>query len=572
MKFFAPLTILALLAGIGLHAQSATPAPAAATVAPAIDPAVFSFTEYEKIGNGRQAYAAAQQAFALGRKKNEAADARSDAAWEKAFPIVKEWEKKGRPYIPWAAKPDDLPQANIPAFPGAEGGGMFAFGGRGGRVLVVTNLNDSGPGSFREACETGGPRIIVFNVAGIIHLKERVRIRAPYVTIAGNTAPGDGVCIADNTVAIDTHDVVIRHMRFRRGDPWVGDFDDALGGNAVGNIMIDHVSCSWALDENLSIYRHMYQPPDGSQALKLPSVNISIQNSIISESIAKNGSTIGGLNSTFQRNLWACNTGRNPSIGMYGDFTFVNNVLYNWRDRSVDGGDEKSYYTIINNYYKPGPMTPRDEPTAYRILKAEAKRGKPIEDIYGKAYVAGNFVEKNPKVTANNWDGGVQITPVTKDADIAKLLAGLRTDKPWPHAPLTIMTAPAAYEYVLANSGATLPRRDAVDRRVIEMTRAGTVTFGTGIIRNISEVGGFPTYKGEPRADSDGDGMPDAWEIAHGLNPNDACDANADLNGDGYANIEDYINGLNPRAPRIDWTDLHNNRDPHDPLMPQAQR
>jgi hypothetical protein len=178
------------------------------------------------------------------------ADRLSDEAWTRALPIVLEWERKGKPYIPWAARPEDLPQSKIPAFPGAEGGGAYSFGGRGGRVIVVTSLADAGPGSFREACEAGGPRIIVFNVAGIIQLKCRIRIRAPYVTIAGQSAPGDGMCIAGNTVEVETHDVVIRHMRFRRGATDVGDRNDSIGGNAVGNVMIDHVSASWGLHPN----------------------------------------------------------------------------------------------------------------------------------------------------------------------------------------------------------------------------------------------------------------------------------------------------------------------------------
>jgi hypothetical protein len=192
--------------------------------------------------------------------RKEAADKRSDEAFEKALPIIKSWEAKGKPYLPGAARPADLPQAKIPAFPGAWGGGMCSFGGRGGSVYVVTNLNDSGPGSFREACEAGGPRIVVFNVAGIIKLQDRIRIRAPYITISGSTAPGDGVCIAGNTVEIDTHDVVIRHMRFRRGETWVGDRNDSLGGNPIGNVMIDHVSGSWGLDENMSMYRRSTSP------------------------------------------------------------------------------------------------------------------------------------------------------------------------------------------------------------------------------------------------------------------------------------------------------------------------
>jgi hypothetical protein len=201
------------------------------------------------------------------KARKEAADQHSDEAFAKALPIIKEWEARGKPYLPGAAEPKDLPQAKIPAFPGAWGGGMYSFGGRGGKVFVVTNLNDSGPGSFREACEAGGPRIVIFNVAGIIRLKDHLRVRAPYITIAGNTAPGDGVCIAGNTVELETHDVIVRHMRFRRGETWVGDRDDSFGGNPTGNIMIDHVSASWGLDECMSMYRHMYQPPTGGPAL-----------------------------------------------------------------------------------------------------------------------------------------------------------------------------------------------------------------------------------------------------------------------------------------------------------------
>src|SRR2546430_6572757 len=150
--------------------------------------------------------------------------------WKKIEPEVLAWASKGKPYLPHAILPSDLPQAAVPAFPGAEGAGRFSFGGRGGKVFVVTSLADSGPGTFREACEAGGPRIVVFNVAGIIQLERPVHIRAPYITIAGQTAPGDGICIAGRSTKIDTHDVVIRYMRFRRGNTELADRDDALGG------------------------------------------------------------------------------------------------------------------------------------------------------------------------------------------------------------------------------------------------------------------------------------------------------------------------------------------------------
>jgi hypothetical protein len=508
------------------------------------------------------------------KKRMEAADRKSDEIFARSLPVIQEWAKQGKPYVPWAAQPKDLPQATIPAFPGAEGGGMYSFGGRGGRVLVVTNLNDDGPGSFREACESPGPRIILFNVAGIIQLKDRIRIRAPYVTISGSTAPGDGVCIAGNTVELETHDVVIRHMRFRRGATDAADRNDSFGGNPIGNIMIDHVSASWGLDENMSMYRHMYQPPDGSQELKLPTVNITIQNSIFSEALNTFhhafGSTIGGLNSTFHHNLWACNTGRNPSVGMYGDFTFVNNVLFNYRHRTLDGGDHRSFFNVINNYYKPGPGTPATA-VAYRILKPESERSKTVVDHFGKAYVAGNIVEGHPAVTQDNWQGGVQ--PESK-APRESVLPGIRSHEPHPHATLTIQAAQQAFEQVLVQAGATLPHRDAVDQRVIEMVRTGTIpaqkispeslakakdagyapqwldelaaAVPMGFITDPREVGGYPAYSGTPYEDQDGDGMADAWERQHGLDPTNASDASGDTNDDGYTHIEDFLNGRWP--------------------------
>jgi hypothetical protein len=488
-----------------------------------------------------------------------------DEAWEKAQPELARWAEKGKPYLPWAAKPSDLPQAAIPAFPGAWGGGMYSFGGRGGKVYAVTSLADAGPGTFREACNAVGPRVVVFHVAGTIRLKNRVRIRAPYITIAGQTAPGDGVCIRGATVCIDTHDVVIRHLRFRRGETDVANRDDSLGGNPVGNILLDHVSASWGLDENLSMYRHMYRPKGGGKELKLPTVNITIQWSISSEALDTYnhslGSTIGGHNSTFHHNLWACNAGRNPSIGMDGDFNFLNNVLYNWRHRTVDGGDQKSKYNIINNYYKPGPATPASA-VAYRVLRPDGRRGpvKASPREWGRAYVSGNAVAGNASVTKDNWAGGVQIDGAE---DPAVILPRVRVDKPFPMAEAPLQSASGAYDAVLEHAGATRPRRDAVDRRIIEQVRRGTVTADTrwGIITDVRQVGGYPEYKGEPVKDTDGDGMPDEWETKIGLNPNDPSDAAKDGSGDGYTNIEKYLNGLDPTK-KVDWKDLRNNRDP----------
>ena len=507
----------------------------------------------------------------------------SDLAWEKALPIIEAEAKAGKPYIPWAARPSDLPQATIPAFPGAEGGGAYSFGGRGGKVITVTNLNDNGPGSLREACEQGGARIIVFNVAGIIHLKTPLIVRAPYVTIAGQTAPGDGVCLAGESFWINTHDVVIRHMRFRRGETWVGRRDDAIGGNPVGNIMLDHISASWGLDENMSIYRHMWNDSTGKSDLKLGTVNITIQNSIFSEALDvwnhSFGSTLGGENASFMRNLWANNTGRNPSIGWNGVFNFVNNVVFNWMHRSVDGGDSTAKYNIINNYYKPGPVTPTNTPVGHRILKPESGRSNFSKKVYGMAYVDGNVVEGNEQVTNNNWNGGVQVEDLPNAGDYTN---EIRSKSPFAMPAMSIMDAREAFNHVLSNAGATLPIRDAVDERIVRVVRTGNIEYAKdinldtipkfehrrlpddsyklGIITHISQVGGYPDYKGTPYQDSDSDGMPDWWETKYGLNPNDSCDANGDINGDGYTNIEKFINGIDPET-KIDWSNLQFNYD-----------
>lgn len=493
---------------------------------------------------------------------------RSDAMFEKAMAAIKKDEQNGKPYIPWAAKPADLPQAKIVSFPGAEGGGAYTFGGRGGKVYVVTNLEDSGPGTLREACEMGGARIVVFNVAGIIHLKTPISIRAPYITIEGQSAPGDGVCIADESVLLDTHDVIIRFMRFRRGATQVTRRDDALGGNPVGNIMLDHISGSWGLDEVISMYRHVYDR--GGKSLKLPTVNITIQNTISAEALDTYnhafGSTIGGLNSTFVRDLWANNISRNPSIGMYGDFNFANNVIFNWWNRSADGGDNNSFFNFINNYYKPGPITPLDQPIGHRILKPEAGRDKRFANNFGGVYASGNIIEGNEKVTKDNWDGGIQIGDMP---NAGRFTDSIRQSKPYPMAKITLLTAKQAYDYVLENVGAFLPVRDAVDKRIIEDVRTGKISYvpntdnsigkefvkhrlpddsyKKGIITSPAQVGGWPEYKGTPYKDSDNDGIPDEYETKHGLNPHDAKDASAIAkNGGGYTNIEVYLNSLVP--------------------------
>jgi pectate lyase len=442
---------------------------------------------------------------------------------------------------------------------------MFATGGRGGKVIAVTTLNDGGAGSLRAAIATEGPRIVVFRVAGVIHLQSALDIDHPNITIAGQSAPGDGICLAGDSLNINTRNVILRHLRVRRGRPEGGQGSDNIGGNPQGQIIVDHCSTSWGMDENLSLYRYMKPLPDGTRE-KHPTKNVTVQWCISSEALnARNhafGGTWGGEDSTFHHNLFACNTGRNPSIGMGGEFDFRNNVIFNWRHRTMDGGDETSLVNVINNYYQHGPATNDNmRSTIARIEERDQySPGNRLRsgDWYpltprrpGKWYVAGNVVQGHADVTANNWLG------MRGPEKLA------RVNSPFEAWPIHQETAIEAYKSVLAKAGATLPRRDAVDRRVIEMVTSGKPSLRNGIINDPQEVGGYPDYAFSPNevlADADGDGVPDAWETTRGLAPHDATDSAADSDRDGYTNVEEFLNGTDPRE-FIDYTKLELNVD-----------
>ena len=462
--------------------------------------------------------------------------------------------------------PPRLPEAVIPAFPGAWGGGMFTTGGRGGKVFAVTNLNDSGTGSLRAALEASGPRIVVFRVAGTIKINGDLNINYPDLTIAGQSAPGDGICVA-GTLNINTHNVIIRHLRVRRGVPAGGQGDDNIGGNPHHHIIIDHCSTSWGMDENISLYRHMRPSFDGKTQIKDPAEHITIQWTISSEALdAKGhafGGTWGGNPSTFHHNLFASNTARNPSIGMSGTFDFRYNVVFNWRHRSIDGGDETSMVNLINNYFKPGPATNNDMRTIFARIEqrsmyspgsawAEGNWYPKAANRPGKWYVAGNIMHDNQEVIGNNWSG------MRGPANLARVNTPFEG---WPVAPH--QTAEIAFESVLSKAGATLPKRDAVDTRVTEMVRTGKPMTSTGIIKDIAEVGGYPTLTFKPAQvpiDTDGDGMPDEWEIIYKLDPKNPKDGAMDADGDGYTNVEEYLNGTNPLE-KINYRNLGNNVD-----------
>lgn len=404
--------------------------------------------------------------------------------------------------------------SHLPAFPGAEGAGMYTTGGRGGEVYEVTNLNDSGPGSFRDAVSQGN-RIVVFRVSGVIHLKSKLNITGSNLTIAGQTAPGDGISLHDYPVFLKADNVIIRYLRFRMGDT-SGAADDALSVRGQRNIIIDHCSFNWAIDEVLSPYQNS---------------NVTVQWSIAGEaltmSIHKKGRHgFGGLwgsGSSYHHNLLIHNASRNARFKGPTDthsdpvIDYRNNVIYNWNYLSAYGGDAADI-NMVNNYYKYGPDTLFSKRSS--ILEQTGARGK--------LYIAGNYVDGAPEVTQDNWlgvrNGGKE-----------------RLDAPVPALPVATETAEEAYERVLAGAGAILPKRDAIDARLIQDVRNRTGRH----INTPSEVGGYPVLNSAPApVDSDRDGMPDEWELAHGLDPFDPSDRNGDWNGDGYTNVEKYLNAI----------------------------
>jgi pectate lyase len=416
------------------------------------------------------------------------------------------------------------------AFPGAEGFGRFTTGGRGGQVIAVTNLNDSGPGSLRAAIQAQGARTIVFRLSGTIALQSALIISIGALTIAGQTAPGDGICLKDFPLIIAADHVIIRFLRLRLGDIHKLQ-EDAISCIGRKNIIIDHCSMSWGTDEVASFYDNE---------------NATVQWCLISESLNHSyhrkgdhgyGGIWGGKGATFHHNLLAHHSSRNPRFN--GSRThgkpdkevvdFRNNVIYNWGENSAYGG-EAGKQNVIANYYKYGPAT---RETKNRIVEPS--------DAKGRWYVAENFVFGFPEITANNWAGGVQ----------GKFANRGRVDSPHPFAPVVTHTAEQAYGLVLANVGAVLPKRDAVDARIIAEVKNGTATYGgtwgkgSGIIDSQNEVGGWPTLHSAPAPiDDDHDGMADEWERAHGLDPANPDDRNADFNGAGYTNLEKYLNSL----------------------------
>ena len=423
----------------------------------------------------------------------------------------------------WAQQP-------TPAFPGAEGAGRYAAGGRGGAVLRVTHLDDSGPGSLRAAVEARGPRTVVFDIGGTIRLASSLTIRRGQITIAGQTAPGGGITLRDQSLVIAADDVIVRHIRSRLGDEG-GAEADSVSIERGRRIILDHVSASWSVDETLSAGSRYDPPARGIY-------DVTVQWSLIAESLNASGHGKGdhgygslvrgghGARMSFHHNLWAAHRARMPRPGNYNPpavdpegprFEFRSNVFYGW------GGDHAGYnadteslsaYAFVGNAYVPGP-----ESTGRWA-----------------------FEESNPLARAwfdgNAMDGVVPADPWSLVRDGGRPGYRLTARPDW--AEPATETAQEAEAAVLDRAGAG-PVRDAVDARIVAGVRARTLP----IIDSQTEVGGWPVLEaGTPWIDGDGDGMPDDWERAQGLDPADPADGRTDRDGDGWTNLEDWLNSL----------------------------
>lgn len=447
---------------------------------------------------------------------------------------------------------DTIPETyELPAFPGAEGHGKYVTGGRGGRVIYVTNLEDNNSeGSLRYAINQTGARIILFKVSGTIQLKSRLNITKDDVTIAGQTAPGDGITLRDYPVNVDADNVIIRFLRFRMGDAAQQE-GDALGGRFHKNIIIDHCSMSWSTDECVSFY------VNENFTLQWNIVSESLRNSVHDKGSHGYGGIWGGKNASFHHNLLAHHDSRNPRLGESANTAYAltdlvdlrNNVIYNWQGNSCYGGEAMNV-NIVNCYYKPGPATTKKE----RIVAIDKNKveGTPIFGIWGKFYINGNVLTGSSRATEDNWTYGVYnqfhssngtVTPAEREA--------MQISEQHNPGEITTHTAEKAYEKILEYCGASL-KKDAIDVRIIQDVSTGTATFmvggngsKNGIIDTQGAVGGWPVLESlNAPTDSDEDGMPDDWENANNLNPFDETDAQLKSVDGVYPNIEVYINSL----------------------------
>ncbi len=435
------------------------------------------------------------------------------------------------------------------AFPGAEGFGKYTTGGRGGKVAVVSNLDDDGPGSLRDALKVKGPRTVVFAISGTIHLTSRLLIPAN-TTIAGQSAPGDGICIADHPVSLGGDNIIVRYLRIRMGDRYQNKgmvdgagSDDAFGGTRRSNIIVDHCSLSWSTDEVFSVYA------GDSTTLQWNLISEPLNYSYHFEKGDKDfehhgyGAIWGGRHLSAHHNLFAHCNSRTPRFdGIRNcpeeNVDYRNNVIYNWGGNNVYAG-EGGTYNLVNNYYKYGPAT--NNKIKFQLLNPYDKAP---QIPYGKFFVDGNYVDGSYDVSRNNWTG-VKL----KDNDVPQ--SQVKLEAAFPVVAITTQSAQDAFAAVLKSAGAILPKRDTLDERIVKDVKNRTGGFidvqggyphGTPYEQTVNA---WPVLKTLPALiDSDKDGMPDGWERKNGLNPNDPADATAYTLDKQYTNIEMYLNGL----------------------------
>jgi len=422
--------------------------------------------------------------------------------------------------------------SNLPAFPGAEGFGANTPGGRGGQILIVTNLDDSGPGSLREACLTEGPRIVVFRVAGTIALKSPITVTEPYFTLEAQSAPGDGICLRDATFGVATHDVIIRYLRCRLGDVTSREADslDVLHGSS--NVIYDHCTATWSIDECLSL--------SGNNQ------NITIQWCLIGASLnhSKHSKGEHGYGSlarangpiTFHHNLWLHNDSRNPRMGdnygrgnMFPTFDFRNNVIYDFGGTASGLTQGKLKINYVDNFIRSGPSSRARTPITIG----------PKSDI--QFFIRGNIYDGHEDFTLDNtkFFSTTEFQETNTDGSTSMKQEVRTVDEPFAAPTVTTVPAKDLLKLVLPTVGASLPKRDSVDTRLVNDVRNRT----GHIIDSQKDVGGWPELKaGKVALDSDNDGIPDAWEIKLHLNPHDPSDA-SQIGKYGYSNIEEYLNG-----------------------------
>lgn len=426
------------------------------------------------------------------------------------------------------------------AFPGAEGFGRFSKGGRGGDVYHVVNLDDDGVGSLRYGIQSAtGARTIVFDISGTIFLESKLKVDKPYITIAGQTAPGDGITLAGNGFYIQADHIIVRYIRCRLGDVFEDD-QDAVTVFRGKNIILDHVSASWSIDETLS----GQSPRIDSLTVQWCMITESLTNSHHEKGAHGYGGIIGATRQTYHHNLYAHHSSRSPKITgrRHCKVDFRNNVIYNWGHNNCYDGTA-SFINWANNYYKAGPATQREK--RHRIFQLSDKdigsegsnRPTDSREFETSLYAEGNYVDGFPEITNDNWNGGIDfIHGATEEKN--------RVHQPFDFPSVTEQSAEDAYQLVLKGAGAS-HARDAIDLRIVDEVLNGTATYGqSGLIDSQRDVGGWPELRTLPAPlDTDRDGMPDAWEIANNLDPTDPNDRN-EIRPDGYTNLEHYLNQI----------------------------